>query len=120
MKRYSIVMLLLVLTVCIAGCELTGAKKNTGIGLKTAKDMFIATGTTAKNLCKSGILSDNDCTSVEALYTEGRQILLDAGDLWVKMAELDNFTANRDYEAMLSRVAVISGSIEAIIRRNTQ
>ena len=104
----------------IAGCQNTDRRVTSAIGLKTTKDIFIATATTAKRLCEQGVLSESDCATIESSYTRGRQLLLDAKILWDSMVLTDTFHSNEDYDELLMAVTRITAVIENTIRKDDQ
>lgn len=117
MRIVRVPLLLLIILTVMVGCS-TSTKKNTGIALLTTKNIFVASATTAKRLCEQGVLSEQDCKEIEIIYARGREVLIEAKEVWDTMVMLDNFEANQDYSNLISKVARFTGVIETIIRRN--
>jgi len=113
MKKFIIIFILLLLI----GCS-SITKKDIGIGLMTAKDTVITTGTIAKHLCEQGILSDKDCKKAKELYTQARKILIQSENIWEDMIDKDSLARLDDYNRSLDSAMVIMAEIEKIIRRN--
>ncbi len=112
---------LLYMAVCVAmalqACINTDKRVTSAIGLKTTKDVFIATAKTAKRLCEQGVLSDNDCATIESTYTQGRVLLISAKAVWDGMVTMDSFDANSSYNELIISVVNLTANMEAIIRK---
>jgi hypothetical protein len=92
-------------------------KTSTGITLKATKDVFITTATTAKRLCESGVIKEEDCFAIKEAYEDGREMLINAKALWDGMVAIDDFAQNKKYESILVEVSRMAAVIENIIRK---
>ena len=117
--RKNVLLLFTALYVIIAlsACTNTDKRVTSAIGLKTTKDVFIATAKTAKRLCEQGVLSANDCALAESSYEEGRQLLISAKAVWDNMVTTDSFDANSSYNELVISVVNLTANMETIIRK---
>lgn len=114
-KQYNYLIVLL-LVLCMQGCLGIGSvKKETAIGLKTAKDVFISTSTAAKELCDAGVVSDKDCQSIEYIYTKGRGHLITAKKIWDNMVKMDDYSRSGEYDNLIDQVVQLTGVVESIV-----
>ena len=116
--RKSLLLLIgLSVVMVLQACTNTDKRVASAIGLKTTKDVFVATATSAKRLCEQDILSQGDCEEIEDLYNKGRILLLSAKTIWDTMVEIDSFNNGEVYSDLIIEIIRITTEIEIIIRK---
>ncbi len=97
------------------------------IKLKAAKDIFIATATSAKRLCEQEILSEDDCETAQIAYMQGKEALVSAYEIWDVLGDLDHFDGNAvfsvnsgdpvSYNDLIKSAVKFTTIIETLIRK---
>ena len=119
---YLMAYLVLLCTVCsvafFPGCYTGDKKIDTGITLSSTKDVFIAAATTAKRLCESGVLSQDECQEIAQIYSDGKKLLIEARALWDEAVGNDTPVPAK-YEILVHKAMEIATTIEMIVLKHT-
>lgn len=119
MKQFRLVsiMLCIVVVLMVSGCGTLSKKKETAIGLNTARSVLVIAGKTTKALCANNVLSENECVIAESAYRDGRSALIEAKAVWDEMVVIDSFDNNTRYNELIMRVVRLTATIETIINK---
>ncbi len=118
-KKIAGQVLIVVMALSLTGCFVfTIVDKKKGlIAIDATRELFETAMANAGQLCKSEVLSEEECKAISAILPKGQKILLAAKDVWEAMIEADSFDNMAEYNNLINAVVKLIGEIETITRK---